>query len=348
MTIRVRPADLSVERDAILAVLSRNLAAFDHGARFSWLYLNNPCGQGLSWVVYDTNPDNIVGVASLFPRAVRVGGKTMLCGQVGDFAVDQKYRTLGPALMLQRATFGPVAAGQMAFCYDCPPHEQGMSTFHRLGMKAQCQMVRYALLIRCDRKVEKLLGPRIANLGVAALVNLLLSIGQGKRRHAAGVDISRHFGQFGQEFSELDVKGFHSNVIRGRRLAEDLNWRYRDDPLRSYRVITARRAGELVAYAVSSVIEKDAYLVDMRNVDEPSVIVDLLQAMADEVKADLAQALQCMISDSHGMREMCEMAGLQYRSVAPRVVAYTSPGADSFSKLNAKLSWDFMHGDVLA
>lgn len=348
MTIRVRPADLSADRPIILEVLSRNLPAFDHHARFSWLYEKNPCGMGWAWVACDTSLDKVVGIASVFPRAVRFGKETLLCGQVGDFAVDQAYRTLGPALMLQRATFGPVNERQMAFCYDCPPHEQGMATFHRLGMKAQCQMVRYARLLRCDQQIEKIVGARLARLGVTSLLNAVLAIGRRMGPRASGVEFGVYAGPFCDEFTALDLQDVDEQMIRGRRTAEDLNWRYVDDPLRSYRTVTARRSGELIAYAVACVIGSDGYLVDLRHGGCTKLTVDLLHVLEEVVASDSAQTFQCLVSDTHRLHHTGGMAGWWYRSKAPRVVAYAAIGTDVSRQLESQLYWDFMHGDVLA
>src|SRR5271165_1912224 len=97
-------------------------------------------------------------MASLFPRKMYVDGKPMVAGQVMHFVVDASHRSLGPAVLLQRATFDPVNSGALDFCYDCPPHDQGMSTFVRLGMRSNCEVIRYALLLRSDEYLAKRIG----------------------------------------------------------------------------------------------------------------------------------------------------------------------------------------------
>jgi len=84
-----------------------------------------------------------------------INGSMQLCGQVGDFAINVTHRSLGPALLLQRTTFTPVDQEQLTLCYDCPPHERGLSTFRRLKMSANCQMHRYARASPGDRLIEK-------------------------------------------------------------------------------------------------------------------------------------------------------------------------------------------------
>src|ERR1700687_259464 len=114
MTIRVRPVHLESEREELLGILQTNLLAIPHARRFQWLYYANPDGPAWTWFVYQRGTDHVVGVASVFPRAMWVGAQPKICGQVGDFAVPASHRSLGPALMLQRATFEPVDQGKMA------------------------------------------------------------------------------------------------------------------------------------------------------------------------------------------------------------------------------------------
>src|ERR1700756_4236584 len=91
--------------------------------------------------------------------AFDVGGNNVLmCGQVGDFAVSASHRTLGPAVLLQRATFDPVNNGELAFGYDCLPHQAGMSTLPRLGIRPNCKVHRYAFPLRVDAPFRKRLG----------------------------------------------------------------------------------------------------------------------------------------------------------------------------------------------
>ena len=81
-------------------------------------------------------------------------------GQVGGFAVDASYRSFGPAVLMQRTTFEPVDSGAVTFCYDSPPHDRGMSTFVRLGMRPNCEVTRYALALRSDEFLQKRLGKK--------------------------------------------------------------------------------------------------------------------------------------------------------------------------------------------
>src|SRR5262249_4887595 len=139
---------------------------------------------------------------SLFPRLMWVGGRKVMCGQVGDFAISASHRSLGPAVLLQRATFQPVDQRMLEFCYDCPPHAAGMATFRRLGVQPNCAVARFVLPLRVDRLLQKRLGftPPL----FTSLLNAVLRQYRRTRTKIEEFEIAEHAARFDDEFSLLD------------------------------------------------------------------------------------------------------------------------------------------------
>src|SRR5262249_46216055 len=158
----------------------------------------------------------------------------------GDFAIDRGFRSLGPAMLLQRATLTPVLQGEMAFCYDCPPDHHGMSTFKRMGIPACGRMQRFAKPLKVDRQGEAGVGNRILARGLTAAANKLLALRRPPRGDNQNIVIAVHQGGFTDEFSRLDARVEPQYKVRSQRTAAYLNWRYRDNPLYRYEVVTAR------------------------------------------------------------------------------------------------------------
>jgi len=345
MAVIVRPVDLDREREELLAVLEQNLADLPHARRFKWIYCDNPEGPAWSWFVCDRASGQVHGVASVFRRAMWLGPRVSLCGQVGDFAIDADHRSLGPAVMLQRATFGPVDQGHLALCYDCPPHERGMSTFRRLGMKADATLVRHARLLRTDRR----LAGRLGAIGrvLAPVGNVLLRVAAGRRARPAAFAIARHDGRFDEEFSALDRAVAAPDVIRGRRSAEDLNWRYRDDPLTDYVVLAARRRAELIGFVILTVEAGDMVVVDLFGELTAEETLDLLEAAADDARAAGAETLHLSVSDGSRLIPHLPRAGFRRREEGPRVVAYAQARGGAGGSRDDAWRWDLTHSDVL-
>jgi hypothetical protein len=346
MAIIVRPVNLDTEREELLAVLEQNLADLSHLRRFKWLYHDNPEGPAWSWFVCDRTSGRVHGVASVFPRVLWLGPRVSLCGQVGDFAIEAGYRSLGPAVMLQRATFEPVDRGTLALCYDCPPHGRGMSTFRRLGLAASATLVRHARLLRTDRQLTFRFGPM--GRALAPLGNALIRTGDGRRGRSTGVEIARLEGRFDDEFSALDRRVGSSDAIRGRRSADDLNWRYRDDPLREYVTLTARRRGELIGFAVLAVEPREVIAVDVFGEPTEDVILSLLEGAADEAREAEAESLYLYVSDGSDAIAHLRRAGFRRREQGPQVVAYAGVAAEAGGPLDHARPWNLMQADVLA
>jgi len=140
VNLAVRQLSLIDDREEMLAVLKHNFGPIQE-ERFDWRHTDNPAGPCWSWFAYDRNSKATVAMVTVFPRHMRVGSNRMIAGQVGEFAVNATHRSLGPAVLVQRTTFGPVDSGALAFCYDCVPHDRGMSTFVRLGMLPDCEVM---------------------------------------------------------------------------------------------------------------------------------------------------------------------------------------------------------------
>ena len=322
MTPALRQASLSEDREELISVLERHFPAFHMRPHFTWRHEGNPAGPGWSWVIYDRNTGAIGAMTSLFPRPMLVDGKRVLCGQVGEFAVDATYRSLGPAVMLQRATFRPVDDGELAFCYDCPPHDRGMSTFLRLGMQSNCELTRYALPLRSDQVLEKKLGNGAWTKPIVASANLLLKF--KKRTHReTGIEIKKLNGQFDEEFSQLDQTVSSTGTIRSSRSAEFLNWRYRQRRDVDIEVLVACRGGEVLAFLACIIYpERRACVCDLFGRDLQDAGLVLLDATVDLCRQRNVFCLEGYCSKANQTKLLFESAGFRPRERAARVVAY--------------------------
>jgi hypothetical protein len=344
MTLSLRAVNHESDKQELLKVLQTNLPDLPHRRRFDWLYLENPDGPAWSWFVCDGS-GRAVGLASLFPRSMWLGNKQELCGQVGDFAIAASHRSLGPALLLQRATFCPVQRGELAFCYDCPPHKAGMSTFLRLGMRPSCSIDRYALPLRVDRRVRNRMGA--ASAIPAAAGNFLLRL--GRRWHSKpgsnSLEIVEHVGILGEEFSQLDTVVQRGKAIRARRYAAVLNWRYRHDPLEQYQVLTARRKGELIAYVVLRITSEMVTIVDLFGAALPESAPSLIAQVVERYERS-HQTVEIYLARGSELTAYFLASGFRLRSEAANVVVYAEPQSVAWTFLQSEPVWAFNQAEI--
>lgn len=348
MSVRVRPVRLDSEKAELLSILERNLPDLPHARRFEWLYHRNPAGKAWSWFAFEDKSETSIGVASLFPRMMWIGESSMLCGQVGDFAVNPIYRSLGPAVLLQKATFEPVNDGALAMCYDCPPDDRGMSTFRRLGMDANCQMHRFARPLRVERHLAKRLGHAGLAKAAAFFGDFLLTAWPAEKKGARDLEIVRHAGRFDEEFTHLDRRVGAKNSIRSRRSAADLNWRFRDDPLNQYCVLTARSRNELAGFLIASTANEDTFVIDLFGEPLDQVGLVLLDALVQQERQTHVQSLHSVAAGESHLAHVLRNGRFRQREPSARIVAYAKPETETDAFLKRGSNWSVARMDLMA
>ena len=356
MSLGIRPVSPIADRQELFELYERNFGnRFEQ--RFEWHHALNPAGLGWTWFVYERTDQSVVGTTSLFPRNMYVDGKQLTVGQVMFFAVNSGHRSLGPAVMLQRATFEPVNRGELALCYDCPPHDQGMSTFARLGMRPNCEMMRYVLPLRSDEYLAKRIGKGVWTKPLVSTANLLIRM--RKFHHPVpGLEISEFNETFGEEFSRLDKAVSSSGTIRGRRSADVLNWLYRKYPLQPKRlpngdmeeikVLVARRRGELLASVVycfqtdNLIGITDVFGTHILEVGRP-----LLEAVIEIGKRNKMGGVYAYGVEGGELSLLLRSAGFRPRERAARVVAYEKPNGRGREHLQSGLRWAFSQVELM-
>jgi hypothetical protein len=111
--------DLARDRDAIISFWDRHHQQ-SLKAKFDWMYLRNPAGPAMVWMVRHRGSGELVGMTSLFPRRFVLGSRVVLGAVAGDLFVSAVHRSAGPALMLQRALLEAADRGAVNFVLAFP------------------------------------------------------------------------------------------------------------------------------------------------------------------------------------------------------------------------------------
>lgn len=342
MPLEILPADLQSDRAGIVEVIRRNLTSTSDQRRFDWLYRQSPHGEGIAWVARESTDGAIVGLAAIFPRRLCFKGEEIVSCVLGDFCFDEKYRSLGPALELQRICLTAATSAPFALYYDFPSTRM-MMVYKRIGIGQTGSITRWARPIRIDRQLEAKIGSRGLARAVGAVVGVGLSLRGWKGREAA-CDLALQSGPCGEEFTALDQQNqSRSGGLRTVRSAEYLNWRYLAHPMTRFQILTARRKGTLVGFAAFGVEGNYASVADISALgDDPAIVARLLAGVVGAVKSTAA-AVSMVTGDKHPWSDVFHKAGFRPRETSP-LLAHANSGALASSTVS-DWNWYLMQGE---
>lgn len=342
MAISVRPADLHTDRSVLIEALSRCLLPQSDGRRFDWLYRKCPHGEARVWIASDGNGSGILGAAAVFPRRMFVGGEIRVGCVLGDFFIMPHFRSLGPAVLLQRACLEAVGSNGPDVCYDFPAGAM-IPVYKRLAIESQKLFVRLAKPLRVDQTVQTRVKTRWLAQGLSAISNRILDSRDRRRRQLSDCTLSLHSGLCDDEFTVLARAVSAGYGVCVERSAEYLNWRYRNHFARSYELLTARRAGALLAYAVFTQDAGNAEIVDLFGVQERGVLSDLISGVVALLRQRNAMILSAPMLASHPHVSIFEGIGFYKRETCP-VILYPPP-SHAAGEPGDTNEWFLMQGD---
>jgi hypothetical protein len=341
MLIQVRPADLIRERAILIELFKRFLTRDFDEKRFEWLYHANPCGSARAWVACESVGSAVIGAAAAFPRRISFSGVEKEGWVLGDFCLDERYRSLGPALQLQRACLEVTRDSSGAFCYDFPS-ERMMAIYKRLGVTQTGIMVRWARPLRATRRIESVVRSKTLAKALAAPVEIALTYRGWKGDREAG-DLQLHEGQCDEEFDLLNDRVCRMPGIFTIRTAKYLNWRYLANPTAKCEILTARREGALVGYAVFTSFGNEGRIVDLCSEDAPGLIGLLLAGVVQELSPRGIETISLNAWEFHPWSHVFERAAFRRRETAP-VVTYAPQDSQMFGSKHQP-SWYLMQGE---
>lgn len=143
----VQRGDAVRDAEAVLAIWRGNLGQEDRiAAKYDWFYRRCPWGVPLVELLHHSPSDRFVGVAAAGPRRLMHGQEEWAAGVLVDMAVGGEHRSLGPALMLQKALLTG-GAERFNFIYGFP-NPKAAAVFARVGYTRLGDMIRYARVLR--------------------------------------------------------------------------------------------------------------------------------------------------------------------------------------------------------
>lgn len=342
----VRRADLDRDRDAVVAVWSRNLRSHDgpgHAARYDWYYRQNPLGPGRLWVVEAGPGGPVVGTAGLGLRRLITPGGTVLAGLASDFAVDADHRSLGPAVMLQRAVLGTVGDG-VDLIYALP-NARALPVYKLLRYGADAALARYVKVLAVGRYLSRAPGPRVAKRVAAGLADPLLRLASPETWRPTRGRAVREVAGFDARFDELWARTAPASDVAGERTSAFLGWRYGLCPVAAYATLglTDRGGDRLLGYAVCTRgADRQVNVIDLWPAAAAAVRDDLLAGLLRWARAGGAASVACETAGARQVADGLARFGFRHRGAGSAIVV---SAARAGATQPALATWHFLRAD---
>ncbi len=338
----VRPAQIDGERAALTAFLSAHLSPDVTEDRFDWLYCKNPAGIARVWAVCEADKGKIIGVSAAFPRRIYCRGQAMRGYVLGDFCIHPDYRSLGPALTLQRSTLEDLSEEGAGFVFDFPSTSM-LAIYKRLRIEPQESAIRFAKPLRADRQIQKRIPTKAAGAALSVAANAALRLRDAGLSRSGAWTITEATAPFGEEFTHAAHQWAPRMGICADRSAEYLNWRFLQHPQRRYHFLTARKDGRLCGYLIYHWTGEDATIVDLLAEEEQASKALLVETIA-MTRSCGVHTLSAPLLGSHSGRGIFEDCGFRPRESSP-VVALMLPWNANQAVGQIADHWYLTHGD---
>jgi hypothetical protein len=253
----------NLDADTLIPIWTDSLPDLDE-RRITWSYRQHPHGRPRIWLLHDTESGQAFGSCLVVPRWVHHGGKRLRGGITGDFAIKKDYRTMGPALKLQRAIVNS-SDFDMLIAF---PNRNSVGVQLRAGFQDLGELTVFRRIFRSGPVLKRRYNPLLSSLA-SPFVDLgirLRSLRFG-RGSSIGHSVTH---ELDGEFTGLGSRVENRLAWAGSRDMDYLVWRFVEHPYKSYRFFGLQETGsaKLLGYLAYYVKDNIAYIDDFL-VEEP-------------------------------------------------------------------------------
>jgi GNAT superfamily N-acetyltransferase len=343
MSIGIRQLELERDREPVVEFLFRYLTPQSDDARFDWLYLANPAGKAQVWAAEDSKTSQMIGVSAVFPRLFYERGRETMGFVLGDFCVHPEYRSLGPAVMLQRASIEQMIPAMQRIGYDLPAASM-LAVQRRLGMMPSDRLARLAKPLRTERKISSRIKVRSIAKGLSTVGNSILKLRDQMASSSTEEQVTMHRGSCEEEFTILTKAASRHFDTCVARTSTYLNWRYLSHPFARFEMLTVRRHGVLKGYLVMLQEGEDARIVDLFGSPDSALLTSLILKAVELMRERGVMTLSAPLLASHPGKQIFEKLGFQERDSCPVIFYPQDHGATSANQGTGP-KWFLMDGD---
>lgn len=334
----IRRVDLRSDRQILMSFLSENLpASAGTPSRLEWLYNANPMGPAIAWIALDEKTGEAIGASALFPRKFRCRNQLRNGFVFGDFCVAPRYRSLGLALRLQRASLRYLQSMPDAIACDFPSSSM-MAIYQRLDVPLHGREVRWSKPLRLQSRLLPIVKSSFVARTIASPLDLFLRARDAFRVSNPQWTVSLFQGTFTSDFTHLAEQVGARYGICTDRSAAYLNWRYFRHPSIFYETIAVWENSRLRGYLIFSHTGQNTKVVDILAFEETSLWTSLIAEAVSLARSRGAATISVPVLENARWRSLLSTAGFFERESYPVMIC--GPAAP-----DPNSSWFIMDGD---
>lgn len=333
----------------MLNILKNNRTGSDsfYKRRYDWIYLNNPDGKAIPWIIWEDTKSIPVGFTAVFPRRMLIDGKETICWNCGDFSIETKYRSLGIAMQLRKEAKKEVDNGRVSFLYAHPNDRMKVvhlkAGHHQLGL-----MHRYALPLRMNNYFQDKLNNEILANMAAIPVNQLLKLNLVLRKRNAKLEtLFYDIPKFNEKHENLFSALAEKYRVVGIRDKTYLTWKYIAHPNFRFMLMDFYSGEELVGYIIFSMHDSVVNIVDCV-VHPEDLLQDILILFIKKINNIFPEtiSISAVTFEYNPLTKAMKQLNFQYRDDATSaVITYASSDSKLNTILYQKDNWFLSVGD---
>ncbi len=346
MAYQIQKADLDNDGEVIIDFWKRNFPIWPV-QKFQWFYRENIYGLADCWLLKKTGSGDIVGAQAVFPRLVYCNGKPFLAGIIGDLGVDERHRTLGPALQLQKAAAESCRKGKYAFLYGYP-NERSEPVAKRAGFQVVGNSVRVARVIRSEKYLSRVIRAPL----LPWIARKVIDLGVGALARESRIRVERDcqpvlLERTDKRFDELFEKSRKHYGVIGERGHAFLTWRFTNCPFRQYQIFSLKRGsdGSLAGYIIFYQQDGVVHLSDM--LAETPQLLDkaILPAFLRFVRKGECDSVSVEFMSPNYLLDCLSQFHFRIRAGNRNIVAFSEQKGEVTQQLFEPENWYFLAAD---
>ena len=325
----IKKFDLVTDRQDLLSLWQRNLPSVST-ERFSWLYDRDDSYAMSTWILLYKG---IVcgSISVLFRKMIEFQGGNVSFGFFCDFMVDEKHRTLLPALQLLKFAISECSSKKVDFLLALP-NKNAAPVFNRAGFGQPFTLNRWVNLIDCHEKInfpEIIIG-RFLKRKISWMVNSF-------KKYAIDLYFLRHqryISHWKDDFSSMWSSNEDDSNQSVSNLRNFVFWRYRDNPINDYFLFSVRykRSPVNIIYF----IQKEEAIISKIIFQENKAVGIALQQFTNYLRYKGIKSVSLLLKGTRNLEIELRKSGFVKRPTTARlmILNFKKRGKELFDYLN--------------